>query len=82
MSDWQNIGSNLEAKFSGNSEIWVRNDWQTSDYPHLIINLNNQGAIINVRTSNGSHGGSLESRGIIANLVKKKLLSYQVINPE
>jgi hypothetical protein len=74
MSNWQSIGSNLEAKFSTNNEIWVRNDWQKSDYPHLIIDVNSQGAIINFRTSDGIHAGSLESRYAIATLVKEKLL--------
>jgi hypothetical protein len=74
MKDWQDIGYNLEAKIATNGEIWVRNNWQTRDYPNIIIELDSQGAIINFRTSDGSHGGSIESRYAIALLVKEKLL--------
>lgn len=80
MSDWQNIGCNLAAKFGSEGEIWVRNNWQTSDYPHVILEVDSQGKITNFRTSDGSHGGSFESRWAITNLVREKLLNSRSLS--
>lgn len=83
MNDWQNIGYNLEAKIITNREIWVRNCWQTSDYPHLIIELDSHGATIDVRTSDGSHAGSMESRYAIAKRVEgiTRLIAEKLLAP-
>jgi len=75
MCQWHAIGYRLEAKFADESSIWVRNQGQRSEFPHLIICLDYRGKIAGVRPSDGRAAmGSLEGTHFILEQVKKILL--------
>jgi hypothetical protein len=76
MSQWQEIGYNLEAKLVNKNLIWVRNLGQQSEYPHLIVNLNDQNLITGVRPSDSQAVmGSIEGTLMILDRVKNQLLN-------
>jgi hypothetical protein len=76
MSQWQEIGFNLEAKLVNKNSIWVRNRGQQSEYPHLIVSLNDQNMITGVRPSDSQASmGSIEGTLMILDRVKDKLLN-------
>ncbi|MEO0845729.1 MAG: hypothetical protein AAFY50_04805 [Cyanobacteria bacterium J06648_1] len=71
MSHWQPIGCGLEAKIAGNQEIWVRNSGQAKEFPHLTLDVDERGQIINLRSSDSRAAiGSIEGLSIIVSLVK------------
>ncbi len=76
MSEWQEIGYNLEAKLVNKNLIWVRNQGQQSEDPHLIVNLNDQNIVIGVRPSDSRAAmGSIEGTWMILDRVKERLLN-------
>lgn len=80
MNQWQDIGYSLEAKLRENSTILVRNQRQKSEYPHLILEIDDRGNIINVRPSDSRASlGSVEGTFFIVNLVKEKLLQTTLL---
>ncbi|MDJ0689704.1 MAG: hypothetical protein QNJ41_14470 [Xenococcaceae cyanobacterium MO_188.B32] len=77
MSQWQEIGYNLEAKLVNKNSIWVRNQGQQEEYPHLIVSLDDQNNIIGVRPSDSQAAmGSIEGTLMILDRVKDKLLDH------
>jgi hypothetical protein len=75
MSQWQDIGYNLEATLVHKNLIWIRNQGQQEEYPHLIVSLNDQNNIIGVRPSDSQAAmGSIEGTLMILEQVKQKLL--------
>ncbi|AFY78292.1 hypothetical protein Ple7327_3061 [Pleurocapsa sp. PCC 7327] len=81
MSQWQEIGYGLEAKLTENNSIWVRNQGQQSEHPHLIVTINNQNNITGVQPSdNQATMGSIEGTLLILSQVKDKLLKIQTVN--
>ena len=77
MSQWQEIGFNLEAKLVNKNSIWVRNQGQEGEYPHLIVSLDEdeQNHIVGVRPSDSQAAmGSIEGTFMILQQVKDKLL--------
>ncbi|MDJ0745753.1 MAG: hypothetical protein QNJ32_20650 [Xenococcaceae cyanobacterium MO_167.B27] len=77
MSQWQEIGYNLEAKLVNKNSIWVRNKEQQEEYPHLIVSLNDQNKITGVRPSDTQAPmGSIEGTLMILDRVKDKLLDH------
>lgn len=76
MSQWQEIGYNLEAKLVNKNLIWVRNQGQQEEYPHLIVSLDDQNNIIGVRPSDSRAAmGSIEGTWMILDRVKERLLN-------
>ena len=77
MSQWQEIGYNLEAKLVNKNSIWVCNQGQQEEYPHLIVSLDDQNNIIGVRPSDSQAAmGSIEGTLMILDRVKDKLLDH------
>lgn len=78
MNNWQAIGYNLEAKIAENQEIWVRNQGQTHEFPHLTLDIDHQGNLKNLRSSNSRDAiGSIEGLCMIVTLVKENLLTLK-----
>jgi hypothetical protein len=77
MSQWQEIGYNLEAKLVNKNLIWIRNQGQPSEDPRLIVALNDQKNIIGVRPGDSQAAmGSIEGTLMILDQVKEKLLNF------
>ena len=77
MSQWQKIGYNLEAKLVNKNSIWVRNQGQQEEYPHLIVSLDDRHNIVGVRPSDSQAAmGSIEGTLMILDRVKDKLLDH------
>ena len=74
MGNWQAIGYNLEAKITETQEIWIRNQGQKNNFPHLTLDIDSQGNVRNLRSSNSCAAvGSVEGLSMIVTLVKEHL---------
>ncbi|MBE9114869.1 hypothetical protein IQ249_03060 [Lusitaniella coriacea LEGE 07157] len=78
MSSWQDVGQNLEAKVTRRGQVLFRDKGQTTEYPHLTVDVNSQGKIINWHHSEESCGTRFGSREAVlvelAYLKKRGLL--------
>lgn len=75
MNVWQDIGFGLEAKLAVNNSVWVRNQGQTNEYPHLLVDFGSQGNITSIRPSDSRASiGSFDGLFLIATLVKERIL--------
>ena len=77
MNNWQEIGFGLEVKMVGKEEVWIRNQEQTSDYPHSTMILNDLGKVTSFYLTDPRAKVSIEGAHYLINIVSTEISQLQ-----
>jgi hypothetical protein len=66
MSQWIYVPSeNVEAKLTNKGELLLREQGQTTEYPHFTVNLDSRGNIVDYHASDSRYGQRFGSTEVI-----------------